>query len=183
MKPRHYCKDWLTKEELKKFINTIENSEHKLFFKMLYGMALRVSELLNLRVKGINLDEQVAKLWDTKTESFQVCVIPTWLIEDIRQHIREKGLKDDDRLFNFKNRKYAWELVKYYTKKAGINKELSTHTFRRTRALHLLNDGVPLEKVSKYLRHKSLNTTMRYLNITVEDLKAELQKIGDYYDL
>lgn len=180
---RHYCKDWLTKEELKQFLKAIDKEEHRLFFKMLYGMALRVSELLNLRVKDLNLDEQVAKLWDTKTESFQVCVIPFWLINDIKEHIRKKNLKDEDRLFTFKNRAYVWELVKEYTKKAGIKKELSTHTFRRSRALHLLNDGVPLEKVSKYLRHKSLNTTMRYLNITVEDIKKELEKIGDWYDL
>ena len=74
-------------------------------------------------------------------------------------------------------------LVKEYSRKSEINKDISTHTFRRTRALHLLNDGVPLEKVSKYLRHKNISTTIEYLKITVEDLKAELQKIVDYYDL
>ena len=183
MKPRHYCKDWLTKEELKKFINAIDNNNHKLFFKMQYAMALRVSELLKLKVKDINLNERVAKLWDTKTESFQVVVIPEWIVEDIIQYINDNDLKNDDKLFPFNNRTYVWMLVKEYSRKSEINKDISTHTFRRTRALHLLNDGVPLEKVSKYLRHKNISTTIEYLKITVEDLKAELQKIGDYYDL
>jgi len=180
---RHYCKDWLTKDELKVFIDSVDSTEHKLFFKMLYGMALRVSELLTIEVKNINLNEGVCKLLDTKTENFQICVIPEWLNEDIFGHIVDNNLKDDDRLFKFKNRTYAWELVKKYTKDAKIHKEFSTHTFRRSRALHLLNDGVPLEKVSKYLRHKSINTTMHYLKITVDDIKKELVKIGDWYDL
>ncbi|MDK2789670.1 MAG: hypothetical protein PWP15_177 [Methanothermococcus sp.] len=180
---RHYCKDWLTKEELKEFIDAVKYPHHRLFFKMLYGMALRVSELLNVKVRDLNLKEGVCKLYDTKTESFQLCIIPEWLINDISQYIRDNNLQPEDDLFNFKNRTYAWELVKRYTKDAGIKKELSTHTFRRSRALHLLNDGVPLEKVSKYLRHKSINTTMHYLRITVEDIKKELNRIGDWYDL
>ncbi|ABR55520.1 phage integrase family protein [Methanococcus vannielii SB] len=180
---RHYCKDWLTKDELKKFIDNIDSKEHKLFFKMLYGMALRVSELLTITVKNINLKEGVCKLLDTKTERFEITVIPEWLYSDIFGHILDNNLNDEDPLFKFKNRTYAWELVKKYTKVAKINKEFSTHTFRRSRALHLLNDGVPLEKVSKYLRHKSINTTMHYLKITVEDIKKELNKIGDWYDL
>jgi len=180
---RHYCKDWLTKEELKQFIDGIDSNEHKLFFKMLYGMALRVSELLTIEVRNVNLKEGVCRLWDTKTESFEIAVIPEWLYSDIFGHITDNKLNDEDPLFKFKNRTYAWELVKKYTKSAKIHKEFSTHTFRRSRALHLLNDGVPLEKVSKYLRHKSINTTMHYLKITVEDLRKELTKIGDWYDL
>ncbi|MBP2143629.1 integrase/recombinase XerD [Methanococcus voltae] len=180
---KHYCKEWLTKEELKVFIDAIEYSEHRLFFKMLYGMALRVSELLKIKVQDLQLKEGVCKLWDTKTDYFQVCLIPDWLINDIKEYIALKGLSSEDELFNFNNRKYVWELAKKYSKKADLDKDISTHTFRRSRALHLLNDGVPLEKVSKYLRHKSIGTTMSYIRITVVDLKQELDKIDDWYDL
>ncbi|MCS3901044.1 tyrosine-type recombinase/integrase [Methanococcus voltae] len=180
---KHYCKEWLTKEELKVFIETIEYSEHKLFFKMLYGMALRVSELLKIKVQDLQLKEGVCKLWDTKTDYFQVCLIPDWLINDIKEYIALKSLDSSQELFKFNNRKYVWELAKKYSKMAELDKDISTHTFRRSRALHLLNDGVPLEKVSKYLRHKSIGTTMSYIRITVVDLKQELDKIDDWYEL
>ena len=50
---------------------------------------------------------------------------------------------------------------------------------RRSRATHLLNRGITLAKVSKYLRHKSLSTTMEYLKITTADIQRELEELGD----
>jgi site-specific recombinase XerD len=180
---RHYCKDWLTNEEIQQFMSVINNSEHKLLFKTLYGMALRVSEALNIKVSDVNLTEGVVKLWDTKTASFQVGVIPNWLIGDMAQHIECNNLKNSDKLFKITNRTYVWMLAKDYAQKARLNKEISTHTFRRSRALNLLNKGMALEKVSKFLRHKNISTTMEYLNITVDDIKQDLKRIGDDYDL
>lgn len=62
---------------------------------------------------------------------------------------------------------------------AGIDKKIGTHTLRRSRATHLLNKGLSLPKVSKYLRHKNLSTTMIYLKISTADIQREIEEIGD----
>jgi integrase/recombinase XerD len=49
-------------------------------------------------------------------------------------------------------------------------------------ATHLLNKGIRLEKVSKYLRHQNLSTTMAYLRITTADIQREIELMGDPLD-
>ena len=68
-------------------------------------------------------------------------------------------------------------IIKYAAEKAGIKKELTTHTFRRTRATHLLDAGLPLEQVSRLLRHKFISSTMVYLRISIKGLQKAINKI------
>ncbi|WP_094228515.1 tyrosine-type recombinase/integrase [Methanolobus psychrotolerans] len=67
--------------------------------------------------------------------------------------------------------------------KAGIEKRIGTHTFRRSREQHLLDAGYPILSVSKYLRHKRIETTLDCLDILVNDLLSDLEKIYDSLDL
>jgi integrase/recombinase XerD len=75
------------------------------------------------------------------------------------------------------HRSQVYRVVNQLCERAGIDKTIGTHTFRRSRAEHLLDNGLPLTFVSKYLRHKNLSTTMAYLDVTVADIQRELGKI------
>jgi integrase/recombinase XerD len=68
-------------------------------------------------------------------------------------------------------------MIRDTAKAAGIKKEISSHTYRRSRATHLLDDGLPLEQVSRLLRHKHISSTMTYLKISIKGLQTAINKI------
>lgn len=68
-------------------------------------------------------------------------------------------------------------ITKECAQKAGLNKEITTHSFRRSRASHLLDKGIELIKVSKFLRHKSILTTMLYLKISKKNLYDKMTEV------
>ena len=77
------------------------------------------------------------------------------------------------------DRSWVYKKLNDLCQKAGIDKKIGTHTMRRSRATHLFNKGITISKVSKYLRHKNLATTMAYLKITTTDIQKELDEMGD----
>lgn len=80
------------------------------------------------------------------------------------------------------NRTNVYLQVQRLGKLAGIDKKIGTHTFRRSRAEHLLDRGLALTFVSRYLRHRDISTTMHYLDISIADIQRELENIDDPAD-
>jgi integrase/recombinase XerD len=68
------------------------------------------------------------------------------------------------------------DLVKHYARIAGIEKKVTTHTFRHSCATHMLKGGADIRFVQKMLGHKQLSTTERYLKIEITDLKEVLER-------
>jgi len=82
------------------------------------------------------------------------------------------------------NRSWVYRKLNELCKQAGIDKKIGTqtHILRRSRATHLLNKGITLEQVSKWLRHKNYATTSVYLKISTADLQRRLEAVGDPLD-
>lgn len=77
------------------------------------------------------------------------------------------------------HRSQVYTILNNICAKAGIDKAIGTHTFRRSRATNLLDMGYGIENVSRYLRHKDLATTMHYLKLSVGDLQRGLKDVKD----
>lgn len=77
-----------------------------------------------------------------------------------------------------------WAIVKPHTKKAGIRKNVSTHTFRHTCATHMMKNGAPVRHNQELLGHESLESTQIYTRVTINDLKRVHQQFhpGDRLD-
>jgi len=181
-----YSKEWLTKEEYSRLINNPNISrKDELIISLLYGCALRVGELSDLKVKDIDIEKGTLVLWVSKRSTDPALVpIPTPTIKMINQWIRENKRKPNNYLlFSQRSKKLSrtqiYRIIQENGKKAGIKKKLTTHSLRRSRVSHLLDSGLSLEKVSRLLRHKDISSTIVYLRISIKSLKNAIEKIDE----
>ena len=179
-----YSKEWLTKAETNQILNDPGISRRdELIISMLYWCALRVSEMAAIKIKDINIKTGNLTLWQSKkSDTPELVHIPEQLIKSISQWTRENKLKPKDYLIRSQkggslSRIQIYRSIKDNARRIGITKKITTHSFRRSRATHLLDGGLPLEKVSRFLRHNRLESTMVYLKISINDLKKDIAKI------
>ena len=181
-----YSKEWLTKAEIGLILNNPAISRRdELIISMLYWCALRVSEMAAIKIKDINIKTGNLTLWQSKkSDTPELIHIPEQLIKSISQWTRENKLKPKDYLIRSQkggslSRIQIYRSIKDNARRIGIAKKITTHSFRRSRATHLLDGGLPLEKVSRFLRHNRLESTMVYLKISINDLKRDIARIDD----
>ena len=137
---------------------------------LLYTPALRVTEAINTRVRDLNMEMgEVNIVGGKKRKSNDIEPVPCniQVIRQIKRYCDRNDLKPSDYImFSNKgkqvNRSWVYRKLNELCKEAGIDKQVGTHTLRRSRATHLLNKGITLEHVSKWLRHKSYATTSLY---------------------
>ncbi|WP_094226488.1 tyrosine-type recombinase/integrase [Methanolobus psychrotolerans] len=183
-----YSKEWLKVSELNQILSMPDIDEkHEIWMLMMYIPALRVSEAINVRVRDIDIHGKCIEIWNAKgvdNKDLRKAPVTSDFLKRVNRYIQHNKLKDGDFImFSNKskqvNRSHVYVIVNELCKKAGINKKIGTHTFRRSRAQHLLDSGVPLISVSRYLRHKNIETTMHYLHYSIEDLQRELLKYDE----
>lgn len=183
-----YSKSWLTPDELKLMLNMHDLPEkHEIWLSLLYYPALRVSEAINIRVKDLNFDDACVDVWGgkgRKGNTIQKAPCDIEILKKIKRFCEHSDLRPSDyvmysRVSPQTTRQNVYLTVQNLCTKAGIDKKIGTHTFRRSRAEHLLDGGLQLEHVSKILRHRNINTTMAYLDISIADLNIALSKIDD----
>jgi integrase/recombinase XerD len=163
---------YFTNEELDLFFSVIppKSMRDKVFFLTLLGTGQRVSEILKLRKKDIDLENRIMRMVRLKKRKKSVCTIR--LHKDVAYWISIYigSLKAEDLIFDF-SRQYADYLCKTYSQLAGtIYKRTSCHIFRHTFAVRWLEQGKPIHKLKEHLGHSHINTTMVYLRIVNQDL-------------
>ena len=176
-----YSKEWISKSEIEKIISSPLVPKEKIAVLIIYGCALRVSELCKIRIKDIDFENGTVTIWESKKTSDPANVpILENAIEILREYVKNK--KPDDFLIEGyypdkpMDSSSIYYMVNRIAKSCGISRKIGTHTFRRSRATHLLDDGLPLERVSQLLRHKNLATTIIYLKMAVKSLKRDINK-------
>jgi len=150
--------------------------------ELLYASGLRVSELVNIQINQINLNQGVVRVIGKGNKER---LIPMgeeavgWIehfVKEARPQILEKRDMTDalfpSRLGSAMSRQAFWQLIKRYARVAEIKKPLSPHVLRHAFATHLLNHGADLRVVQLLLGHSSLTTTQIYTHIAKERLKS-----------
>lgn len=159
----------LTKEEIKKLINSIKNEKHKLMIKVLYSSGMRVSELTNLRIEDLELDKNYGFIRQGKGNKDRLFIIAKNVKQDILGLIKKENLGSEGFLFiSLRNKKYDIGsirlMLKNSAKKAEIKKNISPHTLRHSFATHLVENGYSVSEIQALLGHKSPETTFIYLH-------------------
>ena len=169
--------DILSFEEIENIISqvdlsTAEGGRNKAMMETLYSCGLRVSELVNLRISCLHLDVGFIRVIG-KGDKERLVPIGSDAIkyiniykDDIRVHIHIKPGKEDVLFLNRRGSKLSrvmvFLVIKEMTKKAGIKKIISPHTFRHSFATHLVEGGADLRAVQEMLGHESITTTEIY---------------------
>jgi len=162
-----------------------EGQRNKAIIETLYGSGLRVSELVNLQLSRLYIDEGYMLVEGKGSKQRLVPLSPQsikqielWKIDRNLMNV-QKGNED----VLFLNRRGAkltramiFTIVKDLVTLAGIRKNVSPHTFRHSFATHLLENGANLRAIQQLLGHESITTTELYTHIDVHFLRQTIME-------
>ncbi len=153
-----------------------DNRNNKLIFELLYGCALRVSELCNLTIGDIDLNRKSIRVLGKGSKTRLVPIGNKSLLIYKNYISSRKNIKSTDPLILTSSGKkiypkYVSRLVyKYLSKVTDVSKK-SPHLLRHSAATHMLDNGADLIGVKEILGHENLSTTQIYTHVSVERLK------------
>jgi integrase/recombinase XerD len=160
---------FLTKEEIKRLINSIENPRHKLMIEIMYSAGLRLSELVHLKVQDLEITKNYGWVRHGKGDKDRLFIIAERLKEKLKRHIKEENLEYYSYMFkgrkNHISQRSVQEIVKKAAKKANIKKNVHPHTLRHSFATHLIENDYSVYDVQPILGHASSETTMTYVHM------------------
>lgn len=162
--------EYLTVEELKIIFNSIDTNtsvgrRNLVILTLLYDTAARADEITKLKYEDIRFyDKQI--LLDGKGKKKRLVPIMDETLELLNNYLVSKNINSG---FIFKksekNNTYVKDIINSITKKIEIEKNITPHTFRRSKATHLLEAGVSIIYIRDLLGHSSIETTEDYLKI------------------
>lgn len=155
----------------------------KAMLELLYATGIRVSELIHLKMKDLNIDMEFLVCKDANKE--RVVPFGTMAKKSLVAYL-EKGrpniVEDDmcDLLFTNcsgqeMSRQGFWKLIKHYGKMAGIEKDLTPHTLRHSFAAHMVGNGADLKSVQEMLGHSDIATTQIYMQVNKGKMREVYQ--------
>ena len=178
----------LTLDEIERIEDAIDLSKDEgqrnlAIIEVLYGSGLRVSELINLKLSNVHVDEKYM-LVEGKGSKQRLVPLSDEAIKQIEFWMQDRchlPIKPGNEDYLFLNRRGAkltrvmiLIIVKDLAERAGIKKNISPHTFRHSFATHLLEGGANLRLIQMMLGHENLVTTEIYTHLDLNYLREEV---------
>jgi len=180
----------LSVPEIKSLIAAPKLLKHRLLIAMMYGCGLRRSELMNIRLSHVDLDRQMLHISQGKGRKDRYVPLGENLSYAIGKYL--DAVKPYIWLFNgngsdgtpgqFSANGVRW-IISEARKKAGIQKQISSHILRHTYATHLLEMGSDIMTLKDLLGHMDIKTTMLYLHICNLDKPKAFSPMDRIYRL
>jgi len=179
----------LTEDEIINLLDINLNDNYsyrnKAMLELLYATGLRVSELVNLKLQNIDLNDNIVRTFG-KASKERVIPLGEYASEYLYKYISEyRGslIKQYNNEYLFLNnhgnkmtRQGFFKIIKLIAKNKGIDKTLSPHTLRHSFASHMLKYGADLRTIQELLGHSDISTTQIYTHITNEELKENYKE-------
>lgn len=177
---------YLTVEEVDKLldidIKDAFSARNKSLLELLYATGLRISELINLEFKNIDLNECIIRIMG-KGSKERIVPINDLAIKYLKIYVKDyryKLVKKEQNNFVYLNnhgkkmtRQGVFKMIKKRTQETGIKKDVSPHTLRHSIATHMLENGADLRIIQEFLGHESIGTTQIYTHLTNQKLKSD----------
>lgn len=168
----------LSVEEVDRLIAAVDldsafGKRDRAMLETLYGLGLRVSELISLRISSIWTEQGFVSVIG-KGDKQRLVPLGGMARDAIRDYLEVRGSAADressdilflNRFGRALTRIAVFKMIKAYAVKAGISKEISPHTLRHSFATHLIENGADLRAVQEMLGHESILTTEIYTHI------------------
>lgn len=163
----------LSKEEVIDLIRYTKNLKHRAILAMIYSAGLRISELLHLQLKHIDIDRRQIIVKNSKGRKDRNIILAESFIPLLHNYLTSYN----PQLYFVEGKPtqpYSAESIRAFlhkaTKKANIKKRVTPHTLRHSYATHLLENGIDLRYIQELLGHAKPETTMIYTHISKKDL-------------
>lgn len=156
----------------------------KAMLELMYATGIRVSELVELNVEDVNLEQGIIKCNSSK-KSRVIPLYPAALkaLSAYLRDVRSSMLASSTEPALFVNvngvrmsRQGFWKILKYYQQAAHIEKEITPHTLRHSFAVHLLENGADLGSLQELMGHRDISSTQLYTHLINQKIKSVYEK-------
>lgn len=164
-------------------VSTKEGHRNRAIIEVLYSCGLRISELINLKFSDMFLDDGFIRV-EGKGSKQRLVPISEVAIKEISNYLLDRKLYDvkkgAENVVFLSNRGtpisriMVFHFIKQYALLAGIQKNISPHTFRHSFATHLLEGGANIRAIQQMLGHEKITTTEIYTHMDREYLRQEI---------
>lgn len=159
----------LSWEDVKKMLDKTENPKHKLILKLCYGMGLRVSEIVNLKIQHIDTQRMQVLIEQGKGKKDRYVNLPESVLDELNlyhQMYQPKNYLFEGKQGGQYSIRSVQAIFKQAMNRAQIHKTVGIHSLRHSYATHLLEYGTDIRYIQELLGHNSIKTTMAYTHVS-----------------
>ncbi|NIJ46338.1 site-specific recombinase XerD [Wenyingzhuangia heitensis] len=173
----------LSNNEVLELIRVTKNLKHRICIALIYSSGLRIGELLNLKIRDLDIDRKMLKVVSGKGRKDRYVPIANVMMPLLHNYLNTytpqtylvEGINEGKQYTPMSIRKF----LKTSCMQANITKRVTPHTLRHSYATHLLENGTDIRYIQELLGHARPETTMVYTHVRSQDL----QKITNPLDL
>ncbi len=174
----------LSRTEVQRILEQVKQPPYRVCLNTIYSCGLRLQEGVKLPVKAIDSQRMVVRLQGAKGQKDRYVPLPTRTLEQLRSYWQRH--RHPDWLFPRQKAGLSETMCSSGVQRAfraalkasGVEKAATVHTLRHSYATHLVEAGVPLQLVQRYLGHTSLLTTSIYVHMTPQVQQAAVEQIN-----
>lgn len=164
--------------------NTAKGIRDRAMLELLYATGIRVSELISLTLKDINL--KLGYITCSSGEKERVIPFGSAAKRSVEHYMEGAraellGSQESEMLFlncsgKSMSRQGFWKVLKSYAEAAGIQQDITPHTLRHSFAAHLVENGADLKSVQEMMGHSDISTTQIYMNMNMNKIRDVYMK-------
>jgi site-specific recombinase XerD len=165
----------LTKEEVRLILGTITNVKHKLMLGFMYSSGLRISELMNCKVKHLDFASRLMLVSQAKGAKDRKTIISEKMCPVLEKYLKNKGANDyvfDSERGGKLTERTIQKVFADALEKSGIKRPATCHSLRHSFATHLLESGTSIRYIQELLGHAKLETTQIYTKVANTNLQT-----------
>ena len=168
-----YLPTVLSKEEVIRLLTATRNLKHRAILAIIYSSGLRIGELLNLRLRDLDVERRQVFIKNSKGRKDRVVVMAESILPLLHNYIatykpQEYFAEGRDGV------KYHAESIRAFLRvscrRAGIRKRVTPHCLRHSYATHMLENGIDIRYIQELLGHSKPETTMIYTHVSRKDI-------------
>lgn len=166
--------DILSRQEVLRLLETVENSKHRVIMLLTYSAGLRLGEVVRLRAEDIDSERRLIHIRQAKGRKDRYTVLSQVALEALRAYFKRyrpnKWVFPGAQPGRHLHERTVQKIFGQAREIAGIRKDVSVHTLRHSFATHLLESGTDLRYIQELLGHKSSKTTEIYTHVSERDI-------------